>query len=172
MRRVWLALVVLLAACERQAPVPVAENGAAPVGLETAAIQAGVIPDPANTDVTGLFARDTDRVCVVPSATAYRVGVFVDYGDDQSCSASGTGTRAGETVHLTFPGGGDDECSFDARFDGDRLVFPGTLPAACQKSCARRASMAALTVDRVSESVSEASTLRDAKGRLLCASGG
>jgi hypothetical protein len=31
--------------------------------------------------------------------------------------------------------------------------------------------MAALDVDRLSESVSEASTLRDGKGRLLCVGG-
>jgi hypothetical protein len=32
--------------------------------------------------------------------------------------------------------------------------------------------MAALDVTRLSESVSEASTLRDGKGKLLCSSGG
>ena len=33
-------------------------------------------------------------------------------------------------------------CSFDAKFDGDRIAFPGALPDACQKACSRRASLA------------------------------
>jgi len=144
-------------------------NAAAPIGLEAAAIEAGVIPDPKNSDITGLYERDTDRVCVVPSATAYRIGVFVDYGDQQNCGGSGVVTRVGEHLHVEFDK--VDGCSFDARFEGDRIVFPGRLPEACQKLCLRRASLAGLDVSRLSESVSEASTLRDAKGRLLCSSG-
>ena len=35
----------------------------------------------------------------------------------------------------------------------------------------RRASLAGLDVSRLSDSVSEASTLRDSKGKLLCNSG-
>jgi len=170
--RIALALALLfVAGCSRaDPPTNQAGNAATPTGLEAAAIEAGVIPDPNNTDITGLYARDTDRVCVVPSATAYRIWVFVDYGDQQSCGGSGTVTRVGENLHLDFDGA--DGCNFDARFEGDRIVFPGRLPDACQKLCARRASMAALDVDRLSESVSEASTLRDSRGKLLCNSGG
>jgi hypothetical protein len=162
-------LLLLLAGCGRDEPKP-ASNATAASGLEAAAIEAGVIPDPNNTDITGLYARDTDRVCVVPTATAYRVGVFVDYGDKVSCGGSGTVTRVGEKLQLEFDGA--EGCSFEARFEGDRIVFPGRLPDACQKLCAQRASMAALDVSRLSESVSEASTLRDGKGKLLCSSGG
>ena len=46
----------------------------------------GIVADPANTDPTGLYARDRDRICVVPSATAFRIGIYVDYGDDYFCS--------------------------------------------------------------------------------------
>ena len=76
----------------------------------------------------------------------------------------------GETLHLDF----DDAagCSFDARFEGDRIVFPGPPANACQKLCGRRASIAALDVGRLSESVSEASTLRDSRGKLLCGGAG
>ena len=169
---VALAALLLLAACHRPAPAPA--SSATPQGLEAAAIQAGVIPDPANTDITGLYAREADRVCIVPSATAYRIGVFVDIDEQQNCGGTGTVTRVGETLHVTLGTVTTDDsaCSFDARFEGDRIVFPGRLPEACQKVCSRRASVAALDVTRLSESVSEASTLRDAKGRLLCASGG
>ncbi|MEO5866338.1 MAG: hypothetical protein ABIS14_12565 [Sphingomonas sp.] len=168
----WAAAIALLlaAGCSRQ-PTPgsaTTDNGA--TGLEAAAIQAGVIPDPKDTDITGLYARDTDRICVVPSATAYRIGVFVDYGEQLSCGGSGTATRVGELLHVNFDGASG--CSFDARFEGDRIVFPGRVPEACQTICVRRASIAGLAVDRLSASVSEASTLRDGRGKLLCASGG
>jgi hypothetical protein len=164
----WLALAVLLLAsgCHRD-PAPTASvQGKSATGLEEAAIQAGVIHDPDDSDITGLYARDTDRVCVVPGATAYRIGVFVDYGDQLSCGGSGTATRVGETLHVDMDGA--ERCSFDAHFDGDRIAFPGRVPDACGKICSRRASIAALEVDRLSESVSEASTLRDGKGKLLC----
>jgi hypothetical protein len=169
--------LALLTSCQRDAPKPSATTPA-PQGLEAAAIQAGVIPDPASTDITGLYASENDRICIVPSATAYRIGVFVDYDEQENCGGSGTVTRVGETLHVTLGsgGGGGGEaaalCSFDARFEGDRIVFPARVPDACQKVCLRRASVAALDVARLSDSVSEASTLRDAKGRLLCASGG
>jgi len=160
--------LLLLAGCGRHGGT---SNAAAPApnDLESAAIAAGVIPDPKSADITGLYARETDRMCVVPSSDAFRVGVFVDYDDNQNCSGTGTVTRAGETLHLEMdnaPG-----CSFDAQFEGDRIVFPGRLPSACDHLCKGRASMTALNLDRLSESASEASTLRDGKGRLLCGGG-
>ena len=168
MKRGLLLALLIIAGCSGSQPQP-ANNATAATGLEAAAIEAGVIPDPNNTDITGLYSRDTDRICIVPTATAYRIGVFVDYGDNQNCGGSGTVTRVGEKLQLEFDGG--NGCSFEARFEGDRIVFPGRLPDACQKLCQRRASLAGLDVSRLSESVSEASTLRDSKGRLLCSSG-
>lgn len=166
-RRLWPLL--LLAACSGRHDRR-AHDAAPPSDLESAAIEAGVIRDPAGTDITGLYARETDRVCIVPAASGWRVGVFVDYGDQQSCGGSGTITRVGETLHLSFPAA--DGCAFDARFDGDRIVFPGRVPDGCARLCSRRASIAGLDVDQLSDSVSEASTLRDGRGRLLCASDG
>lgn len=166
MRRTLLAFL-LLAACSRQDTSP-APSATPATGLEAAAIAAGVIPDPASADITGLYARETDRVCIVPAAKDYRIGVFVDYGDNLSCTGSGTVTRDGETLNVDLPAA--PGCSFDARFEGDRIVFPAQLPEACAMVCQRRASIAALDVERLSESASEASTLRDAKGQLLCGS--
>lgn len=170
-RIIALALLPLLITCSGPtAPTSRATGVATAPDLESAAIAAGVIADPQNTDITGLYARDTDRVCLVPGRLNYRIGVFVDYGDQQSCGGSGTVTRVGETLHIVFaaaPG-----CDFEARFEGDRIVFPGRVPDGCAKLCAQRASLAALDVARLSDSVSEASTLRDGKGRLLCSAGG
>ncbi|MGN6279396.1 MAG: hypothetical protein ACTHM8_11830 [Sphingomonas sp.] len=152
-------------ACHGSQPVPQAT--ATPTGLEAAAIEAGIIDDPANTDPTGLYQRDRDRICVVPSARAFHIGLYVDYGDTYYCSGQGEATRAGETLHVDLasaPG-----CSFDAEFEGDRIVVPGRLPDACQKACSPRASLAGLSAERMSDSPSEAGALRDGKGRLLCA---
>jgi hypothetical protein len=161
-----LIALLLLAGCKGStAP----QTKPTPTSLEAAAIDAGIIADPANTDPTGLYARDRDKVCIVPSATAYRVGVTTDYGDGNTCSGTGQATRAGETLHIDLtsaPG-----CSFDARFEGDRVVFPGQLPDACMKVCARRASILGLTVERLSDSSSEAQDLRDSRGRMVCGDG-
>ncbi|AOH84894.1 hypothetical protein AWL63_13930 [Sphingomonas panacis] len=167
MRRALALAVLLVAGCSRAEPVA-ESNAAAPTGLEAAAIEAGVIADPKSADITGLYTRETDRVCIVPTPKAYQIGVFVDYGDQQHCSGLGSVTRAGETLHLDFSDA--DGCAFDARFEGDRIVFPGSVPEACRKLCSERASIAGLAVDQLSDAASEAATLRDSRGRLLCPS--
>lgn len=165
-RAVAALLAIALAGCGKRGTQ---QPAATPVpDLETAAIGAGVIADPNSTDISGLFARDTDRVCIVPAALDFRIGVYVDYGEDQSCSGSGKVTRVGETLHVAFDGASG--CAFDARFEGDRIVFPGRLPSGCERLCSQRASLAALDVRRLSDSIAEAKTLRNARGKLLCQS--
>jgi hypothetical protein len=138
----FAALAVLAGCHAPQSP----QQQATPTGLEAAAIQAGIIPDPASTDITGLYAREADRVCIVPSATAYRIGVTIDYDDSERCSGSGVVTRDGETLHVSF--------------DAPRSS------SGCR--CQDRASIAGLALDRLSDSVSEAATLRGPRGKLLC----
>jgi hypothetical protein len=166
LRRALFAALAVLAGCQgTQSP----QQQATPTGLEAAAIQAGIIPDPASTDITGLYAREADRVCIVPSATAYRIGVTIDYDDSERCSGAGVVTRDGETLHVSFDAPRSSSgCRFDARFEGDRIVFPGRLPGGCQTLCQDRASIAGLALDRLSDSASEAATLRGPRGKLLC----
>lgn len=163
----WAALV-LLGACQPSDPSRTARQEGAPPDLEQAAIRAGVIADPRSTALTGSYAQDGDRLCIVPHGQSSRIGVFIDYDDRQMCSGSGIVTRAGENLHVRFDGG--EGCEFDARFEGDRIVFPGRLPDDCQALCSGRASMAGLEAEQVGQSVSEAATLRDAAGRALCPS--
>lgn len=161
--RVVVAAALLLGGCQGAAAPDARPT---PTSLEAAAIDAGIIADPANTDPTGLYARDRDKLCVVASATAFRIGIYIDYGGNYSCSGTGEATRAGETLHVELtsaPG-----CSFDASFDGDRISFPGRLPDPCQKACSKRASLAGLSVERLSDSPSEAAALREGHGRMLC----
>lgn len=157
-----LAALLLLAACSGGKPTdqPEAQD------LEAAAIERGLIPDPRDTEIAGLYARDTDRICIVPAESGYRIGAYVDYGDGIACSGSGTINRAGETLRISL--GEGDACSFDAKLAGGRIVFPGALPEGCGKLCAGRASFAGLEVERMSESVAEAAAMRDAGGRRLC----
>lgn len=159
------AALALLAGCSG------GEGGnqsATPQDLESAAIERGLVRDPDDSDLTGLYARDTDRVCVVRDREAYRIGAFVDYGDGLSCTGTGTVTRAGETLAVTLTGKAGTTCSFDARFAGDRITFPANVPPECAKFCGPRASFAALDVARLSESAAEARALRSAEGKRLC----
>ena len=167
MRAVALMLTALLAACSGDSDVAAPDR---PIDLETAAIERGLVRDPKDTEIAGLYARDTDRVCVVAERGAYRIGAYVDYGEQVTCSGSGRATRVGETLHIEFDKA--EACSFDAKFDGERIVFPGRVPDACASLCTRRASFAALEVARLSQSPSEAAALRDSRGQLLCRSDG
>ncbi len=157
-----LLLALLVAGCDR--PAAPGKDDAAGARLERAAQAAGLVPDPTRGTILGSWSRDTDRVCVVPGqGSAYRIGAVVDYGEGQICAAAGTATRSGARVDILF-----GKCRINATFDGDRLVFPAELPSDCDRACVGRASLAALTVDHVSESVSEASTLRSPAGQALC----
>lgn len=154
-----LPLLLALAACDRGAP-PTETAGDR---LERAAEAAGLVAD-GDGSLVGAWARDTDRVCVVPGAEgSTRIGALVGYGEGQGCAASGTLERSGATVRVRF-----GECRFEARFDGERLTFPAELPSACDRACTGRASLAALSVERQGSSVSEAATLRAPNGALLC----
>lgn len=171
MRAALLIALAVLGGCsdraeDRDAATATATATGAGAELEAAAIAAGVIADPNSTDPTGLYARGTDRMCVLPAAEDFRIGIDVDYGDGQHCSAVGTATRDGERLRIRFEGKRD--CEFDARFEGDRVVFPGDLPKGCAAYCTGRASLAGLEVDRLSDSASEARAMRDGRGRLLC----
>lgn len=160
MRRALL-IALVLSGCGRAPSQAVADSAGA--RLEAAAETAGIVPDP-NGPLQGSWARDTDRVCVIGTGKTARIGVSVDYGEDQGCAASGTVERSADALKVAF-----GACKFDARFDGDRIVFPAEMPEACELLCTGRASLAAVTVDRISESRSEASTLRSSAGKLLCA---
>ncbi|MGI4730832.1 MAG: hypothetical protein ACRYFW_03660, partial [Janthinobacterium lividum] len=134
-----------------------------------AAIADGVIADPARADPVGLYARENDRMCVVPGESgAYRVGVLVSFDDAPGCTARGSATRVGDRLDVALGEAGS--CRFTARFEGDRIVFPAQLPDGCDRRCTGRASLAALAVDRLSDGVAEAGAQRDGAGRPLCAS--
>lgn len=161
MRAVAVLILAVLAGCGETAQ---SGDPAAPPDLETAAIKRGVIRDPADTDLTGLYARGTDRVCIVSDGGGYRIGVTSDYGGGITCNGAGRVSRSGETLQLEL-----GSCSFEARYDGERIAFPGRMSSECAKLCDKRASLAGVDVERLSESRAEAATMRSADGKSPCA---
>ena len=164
MRRAALALLCLPGGCGGEGAAPAPTPTATTNPLERAAVAAGMVPDP-SADPTGLYAREEDRLCVVPAAAGWRVGVVTRLVDEPGCTASGRLTRRGDRLRIEL----GDNCGFDARFEGDRIVFPADLPDGCAKGCAGRATLSALDVPMLSDSPAEASALRDGRGRTLCA---
>ena len=162
----WPAATLLLfaAGCDRRTDTP-SLDGSAGARLERAAIGAGLVVDPASRWIVGAWASDTDRACIVPDrgGKTDRFGVLIDYGEGQGCAASGTVDREGGKLDVRLGG-----CRLAARFDGERIVFPAEVPPACERLCTGRASLAAMSVERQSEAISEALNLRTPSGRSLC----
>lgn len=166
MRRVAALLLLALSGCGGSGGGDKA--AVVPPDLETAAIERGLIRDPGDSDITGLYARDTDRLCIVKRAGGYRIGASIDYGEGLSCTGSGNVARAGSTLSIELKGRSRARCVFDAWFDGERVTFPANLPDECARLCGPRASFAALDVERLSQSAAEAEALRAADGTRPC----
>jgi hypothetical protein len=158
----WVAvLALLLGGCGKAPEAPAAANAGA--ALEATAIARGIVADPAKVDPVGLYGSDSDRLCVVPAGEGYRVGAAVDYGEGQGCFATGEASGRG-TLDVQFGEG----CRVSITLEGDRASFPATLPAGCDRFCTGRASLAALSADRISGSATEAASAVTAAGAKLC----
>lgn len=153
-----LAWALLLGGCGSPAPEETVSDGAA---LERAARARGLV---AAASPVGVFRNGTDHVCLVPAASGYRIGASVDYGEGQRCVLRG---RASGGERLSVEAG--EGCRFEARIDGERIAFPAVLPEECDRLCVGRASLTALTAERISDAPAEANRLRGADGGLLCA---
>jgi hypothetical protein len=160
MTRAVAALALALAACSGGGDP---QNSVAP-DLETVAIERGLVRNPEDDSITGLYQRGGDRLCLVPAGEDLRIGAFVLNGSRLGCSASGTAKRSGDRLRIDLGGG----CALDARIEGERIIFPARLPAPCAQRCSARASFSGLRVERMSDLVSEAAALRDPRGRPVC----
>lgn len=163
--RIAVAALVLVAACSQQAAQAPDEAGPS---LEAAAIARGLVPDPDATPLTGLFARDADRLCLHDRAGGAVVGISIDYGAGNGCTARGTATRRDDGLTLDF----GEACRFDAEYDGAVVRFPGALPDGCADLCRGNASLAGMATERLSHSAGEVAAFRDRRGQFPCAEGG
>lgn len=165
MRRANIALAyvsLLVAGCDRPAPVGDAEGIDANNPLEVAARQRGVVHPEAASPV-GVFERKhdlgRDAMCVVPhGAGQWRFAVTAAFGPSLSCTASGTMAREGDGWRMRFAG--VDGCEALVDEEEDELRLPGSLPPQCARLCPDRASLTGLRLPRASWSADDARDLR------------
>ncbi|MEZ0494799.1 hypothetical protein [Sphingomonas sp. IW22] len=163
----WISLIALpLAACGGGDVVKRVVGGDGDAGLERAAMDRGLVRAPGDAPMTGLYASGGDRLCIVEQGRGARIGVVRDHGPGQSCAAAGVAERDDDIITVTLGAAGD--CEFDAVFDGESLAFPPQVPAGCRRFCGVRGTLTDMSVERLSESVAEATALRDGRRRMLC----
>jgi hypothetical protein len=160
-----LALLLLLAGCNRSDPPPDQVNGAAP------AAPAGQGPGPsapaAKAGLTGLYEGGTgaqkNQLCLVEKGSETQFGLIVWGGNLHSCSGAGLATRSGERLVLRMTG--DETCAIEASLKGGTVTLPATLPTGCAYYCGARASMANASFTRTGGDVKKAT---DIAGDPLC----
>ena len=171
MRR-WMALALLLslAACRAGEEPAAPEVIDADNALESAAREANLVVDPDATPPTGLYERihssGTDSFCAVPDGDDHRFGLIASFGTTLTCEGRGSAVHDGETLALDFDGA---DCSFTARYDGQSVAMPGTVPAGCSALCGPRASMSGVSIARTGWEVADANRLRSRRsGAPMC----
>lgn len=156
-----LALLLLVGCSEQAAKTPDAAGPA----LESAAVVRGLVADPDVAPLTGLFARDADRLCLRGEGARAVVGISIDYGAGNGCSSRGTAERRDGGLTLDF----GEACRFDAEYNGAVIRFPGALPDGCADVCRGNASLAGMATERLSHSAGEVAAFKDRRGRFPCA---
>lgn len=176
MRRYSILLlgVCALGACDQSSLLPDDDNSSANSALEQAAIETGIILDPATLNLEGLYEAgpelENDRFCAVQKGDSYDVGIFVYFGGDQICEGRGEGVLDGEIARLTLRSSDKDAaiCELEAVYDGTQIVFPGAIPETCNAICARRASLAGVSIPLVESGAEPALRARGNDTERLC----
>lgn len=164
-----LAVALLLAGCSPGAKrADAVASTATSDALDAAAVASGQLPVPDSRSVAGTYAATTnigtDRMCVVAEGDRLRVGVLVSYGNGGECVGRGGGERTAGGLRATFGPG----CVIDTTLDGYNVVFPGRLPPGCRTLCRGRASLAGVTIPKLSDGETDARSLTDLGGAPLC----
>ncbi|OYY68721.1 MAG: hypothetical protein B7Y44_08485 [Sphingomonadales bacterium 28-55-16] len=140
------ALYCLLSGCgDNLASFPSGGDDAG-AGLDSRAVQAGILPDREKKDLAGRYETrgdlGVDKLCVVKkSSDSFNIGFLSISGADSKCEGTGTATVDGESVEIALKGQGD--CKFTARYDGFELRFPAVIDSVCARYCSDRASFSA-----------------------------
>jgi len=137
-------LLLALAACGKNTLSPSTHETASGDALDDQAVAVGIMPDPDDVEFAGRFETrsdlGTDKFCAVSNGTQqFNIGFLAVYGPESKCEGTGTATIKGQTVRVVLTGQGS--CSFDARYDGIELRFPGTVESGCSTYCSANANL-------------------------------
>jgi hypothetical protein len=162
-----LALLLLLAACNRSEAPPDQGNVSAPAAAAPASRSASAA---AKARLTGLYeggsGEQKNQLCIVEKGREDEFGLIVWGGNLHSCSGAGLVVRSGERLSLRMTG--DETCTIDATLKDGRIALPATLPAGCAYYCGARATLAGATFTRAGSSVADAKKATDIAGDPLC----
>lgn len=143
--------------------------------LDALALQTGALPDRARTDPVGRYGRryegGSDQLCLVPEdgllSGRYRFGAEMRIGRDEYCRGRGSAKRSADKLLLRFDGAGGN-CLVVARYEGDKIVLPGSLDLSCAMLCSGRGSFAGVSFPRVDRDEAAAAQMTDQHGKMLC----
>lgn len=142
--------------------------------LDALALETGALPDRDQIDPAGRYGRNyeggSDRFCLVPDGNArgrYRFGAETRIGQDEYCRGTGGAKLSADKLLLRFEGAGKG-CMIVARYEGDKIVLPGSLDIACASLCSSRGSFSGVNFPRVDRDVAAARKLSDKNDRPLC----
>lgn len=142
--------------------------------LDALAMESGALPGEGADNPVGRYGRryegGVDRLCIVPQSDdsdRYRFGAEMLIGGDEYCRGAGEARLHDGKLLLRFEGIGEG-CTIEARYEGDRLVMPGTLGMACNLLCSSRGSFAGMSFPRIDRNAVAAGQMRDANKDLLC----
>jgi hypothetical protein len=162
-----LALLLLLAACNRSDAPPDRGNAAEPVAARPDARPA---PPPAQTRLTGLYAggagAQKNQLCIVEKGKEAGFGLIVWGGNLHSCSGAGLAVRRGDRLSLRMTG--DETCTIEASLKDGTVALPAALPTGCAYYCGARASLAGARFTRVGTTEADAQKATDIAGDPLC----
>lgn len=136
-----LSALMLLVACDGEARIEQDDVGAK---LDEQAIAAGIMPDHEDLKFAGRYeARSdlgADKFCAVSNNSGrFIIGFLADFGPDSKCEGRGIAVVEGEKVRITLSG--EEDCAFDADFDGNELRFPEQMPKGCHNYCSDHATL-------------------------------
>lgn len=141
--------------------------------LDALALETGALPERDGNDPAGRYGRryegGVDRLCLIPDEgrDGYRFGAETRIGQEGMCRGTGSARRAGDKLLLRFEGAGR-HCLIVARYEGDKIVLPGSLDLNCEALCSSRASFAGVSFPRLDQDGAAAARMADGEGKTLC----
>lgn len=140
--------------------------------LEDAAMNSGIVVDPAKVSPIGLYTHrheaGRDSLCIAPAGEGEMTfGMEAVFGESNRCIGRGKVRTAGDKLIFHFR---RSTCLIIGIYDGDRVSLPGALDVNCADLCVDRASFEGVSFPRTSSDAAAARTARDRDGKSLCPS--